>query len=73
MELVEGGELFDYLVERGRLKEHEALRFFQQIITGLAYCHKHLIWYLPLSSLIQKAERTQRIHIRKKKMKAIGI
>lgn len=28
LELVEGGELFDYLVKQGRLKEHEALKFF---------------------------------------------
>lgn len=46
LELVEGGELFDYLVKQGRLKEMEALEFFQQIIAGIDYCHKHLIWYL---------------------------
>ena len=46
MELVEGGELFDYLVEKGKLEEPEALKFFQQMINGLAYCHKHLIWYV---------------------------
>ena len=44
LELVEGGELFDYLVKRGRLPEMEALRFFQQMMAGLDYCHKHLIW-----------------------------
>lgn len=38
-----GGELFDYIVERGRLSEGEARRFFQQIISGVEYCHKHMI------------------------------
>eukprot|EP00177_Eucheuma_denticulatum_P003126 GFKZ01005637.1.p1 GENE.GFKZ01005637.1~~GFKZ01005637.1.p1 ORF type:complete len:516 (+),score=68.53 GFKZ01005637.1:723-2270(+) len=38
-----GGELFDYIVERGRLAEDEARRFFQQIISGVEYCHKHMI------------------------------
>lgn len=38
-----GGELFDYIVERGRLSEAEARRFFQQIISGVEYCHKHMI------------------------------
>jgi serine/threonine protein kinase len=48
LELVEGGELFDYLVKQGRLKEMEALAFFHQIIAGLDYCHKHLICHRDL-------------------------
>jgi serine/threonine protein kinase len=48
LELVEGGELFDYLVKQGKLKEMEALTFFQQIIAGLDYCHKHLICHRDL-------------------------
>ncbi|KAL7297906.1 hypothetical protein TKK_0008926 [Trichogramma kaykai] len=43
MEYVSGGELFDYIVRHGRLKEHEARRFFQQIISGVDYCHRHMI------------------------------
>eukprot|EP00871_Galdieria_phlegrea_P004222 jgi/Galph1/4800/GphlegSOOS_G3480.1 len=42
-EYISGGELFDYIVERGRLVEDEARRCFQQIISGVAYCHKHLV------------------------------
>lgn len=42
-EYSQGGELFDYIVERGRLSEAEARRFFQQIISGVEYCHKHMI------------------------------
>lgn len=44
LEHVEGGELFDYLVKKGRLEEKEACAFFQQIIFGLDYCHKHQVW-----------------------------
>jgi len=43
MEYVSGGELFDYIVKHGRLKEHEARRFFQQIISGVDYCHRHMV------------------------------
>ncbi|EGW35129.1 uncharacterized protein SPAPADRAFT_53469 [Spathaspora passalidarum NRRL Y-27907] len=39
MEYVEGGELFDLLVERGPLQEREAIKYFRQIILGTAYCH----------------------------------
>ena len=49
LELVEGGELFDYLVRMGRLAEPEARRFFHQIIAGLQFCHRHCIWFVRLS------------------------
>ncbi|KAF9167659.1 hypothetical protein BGX20_011532 [Mortierella sp. AD010] len=48
MEYVSGGELFEYLVNKGRLEETEALRFFQQIIVGLAFCHKRNICHRDL-------------------------
>jgi 5'-AMP-activated protein kinase catalytic alpha subunit len=35
MEYVKSGELFDYIVEKGRLQEEEARRFFQQVISPL--------------------------------------
>lgn len=44
LEYVQGGELFEYLVSQGRLSEAEARKYFQQIIIGLDYCHRHLIW-----------------------------
>lgn len=40
-EYVEGGELFEYIVHNGKLSEQEARRFFQQIISGIEYCHMH--------------------------------
>ncbi|KAJ3261694.1 hypothetical protein HK103_004645 [Boothiomyces macroporosus] len=48
LEHVEGGELFDYLVKKGRLSESEAVQFFQQIIFGVEYCHRHLICHRDL-------------------------
>eukprot|EP00605_Chrysophyceae_sp_TOSAG23-4_P001245 GSChrysophyteH1.ASY1.ANO1.1356.1 assembled CDS len=39
MEFVSGGELFDYIVSRGRLPPDEARHFFHQIISGVEYCH----------------------------------
>ncbi|OZJ04257.1 hypothetical protein BZG36_02464, partial [Bifiguratus adelaidae] len=38
-----GGELFNYIVERGRMSEDQARRFFQQIICAVEYCHRHKI------------------------------
>ncbi|XP_074281465.1 SNF1-related protein kinase catalytic subunit alpha KIN10-like [Silene latifolia] len=43
MEYVKSGELFDYLVEKGRLQEDEARHLFQQIISGLEYCHRNMV------------------------------
>ncbi|EGN96510.1 hypothetical protein SERLA73DRAFT_92984, partial [Serpula lacrymans var. lacrymans S7.3] len=39
LEYVEGGELFDYLCNKGRLSTSEALGYFQQIISAIHYCH----------------------------------
>ena len=37
MEFATGGELFDYIVKHQRVKEREACKFFQQIISGVEY------------------------------------
>ena len=39
LEYVEGGELFDYICENGRLSTSEALGYFQQIVSAVDYCH----------------------------------
>lgn len=41
LEYVSGGELFDAIVQRGRLPEAEARAVFQQIISGVEFCHYH--------------------------------
>ncbi|CAN8105864.1 unnamed protein product [Discula destructiva] len=38
-----GGELFDYIVQHGRMEEDEARRFFQQMLCAVEYCHRHKI------------------------------
>uniref|UniRef100_A0A8R1HSY4 non-specific serine/threonine protein kinase n=1 Tax=Caenorhabditis japonica TaxID=281687 RepID=A0A8R1HSY4_CAEJA len=43
MELVSGGELFSYITKKGFLGVKESRRYFQQIISGVSYCHKHMI------------------------------
>eukprot|EP00026_Physarum_polycephalum_P004108 Phypoly_transcript_04125.p1 GENE.Phypoly_transcript_04125~~Phypoly_transcript_04125.p1 ORF type:complete len:523 (+),score=67.31 Phypoly_transcript_04125:600-2168(+) len=43
MEYVPGGELFDYIVQNGKLSEDEGRRLFQQIISGVEYCHSHKV------------------------------
>ncbi|CAN6452346.1 unnamed protein product [Victoria cruziana] len=43
MEYVKSGELFDYIVEKGRLQEDEGRAFFQQIISGVEYCHRNMV------------------------------
>lgn len=38
-----GGELFDYIVQNGKMQEKKARTFFQQIICAVEYCHRHKI------------------------------
>ena len=48
MEYVAGGELFDYLVARGRLRSDEARNYFRQVIFGIGYCHMFSICHRDL-------------------------
>lgn len=43
MEYVSGGELFDYIINHGKLEEKDARKFFQQIVSGVEYCHRHMV------------------------------
>ncbi|CAL8078800.1 unnamed protein product [Calicophoron daubneyi] len=41
LELGDGGDLYDYIMKNGHgLSEKEAKRYFRQIVTAIAYCHK---------------------------------
>ncbi|KAI9720477.1 MAG: Protein kinase [Chrysothrix sp. TS-e1954] len=38
-----GSELFNYIVENGKMREDKARKFFQQIVCAVEYCHRHKI------------------------------
>eukprot|EP00803_Ostreobium_quekettii_P005684 evm.model.scf_712.1 EVM.evm.TU.scf_712.1 scf_712:16665-29541(+) len=63
MEYVQCGELFDYIVEKGRLLEDEARRFFQQILSGVEYCHRNMVVHRDLKpeNLLLDAKRHVKI------------
>ena len=48
LEFVEGGELFGYITNHGRLDESEAARLFRQLLAGLSYCHRYGICHRDL-------------------------
>ncbi|OUC43703.1 kinase domain protein [Trichinella nativa] len=52
LEYVSGGELFDYLVRKGRLPIKEAKKIFRQIVCALDYCHAQNIWDLKPENLL---------------------
>ncbi|KAI8144223.1 kinase-like domain-containing protein [Fennellomyces sp. T-0311] len=43
MEYVSGGQLLDYIISHGKLKEKHARRFARQIMSALDYCHRNSI------------------------------
>ncbi|XP_078448002.1 SNF1-related protein kinase catalytic subunit alpha KIN10-like [Wolffia australiana] len=63
MEYVKFGELFDYIVEKGRLQEEEARHFFQQIISGVEYCHRNMVVHRDLKpeNLLLDAKKNVKI------------
>ena len=44
LELVGGGELFDYLLKTGRQTEEQARKLFRQLISAVHYCHERNVW-----------------------------
>ncbi|MES1921209.1 SNF1-related protein kinase catalytic subunit alpha kin10 [Bonamia ostreae] len=50
MEYISGGELYDFIISnekvlstKSQLPEDKARHFFQQIISGVSYCHAHMV------------------------------
>lgn len=42
-EYVDGGQMLDYIIAHGRLKEKQARKFARQIASALDYCHRNSI------------------------------
>jgi hypothetical protein len=43
LEYVARGELFDYIVANGRIREPESRKFWRQLISAVEYCHAFLV------------------------------
>lgn len=48
MELVRGGELFEWIVKHGRQDETTARRYFHQLIDAVHYCHHRGVYHRDL-------------------------
>ncbi|XP_057800667.1 CBL-interacting serine/threonine-protein kinase 3-like [Salvia miltiorrhiza] len=48
LEFVTGGELFDKIVNHGRMREDEARKYFQQLIHVVDYCHSRGVFHRDL-------------------------
>ncbi|XP_063002007.1 death-associated protein kinase 2-like isoform X2 [Elgaria multicarinata webbii] len=48
LELIHGGELFDFIAEKEMLTEAEAIPFLQQILLGVAYMHSRHVTHFDL-------------------------
>ncbi|XP_060117168.1 death-associated protein kinase 2-like [Heteronotia binoei] len=67
LELIQGGELFDFIAEKEVLTEAEAIEFLQQILQGVSYMHSCHIAHFDLKPenvmLLEKAIPSPRIKI----------
>ncbi|KAL4284693.1 hypothetical protein GQ457_16G022090 [Hibiscus cannabinus] len=65
MEYAAGGELFERICNAGRFSEDEARFFFQQLISGVSYCHAMQICHrdLKLENTLLDGSTTPRLKI----------
>lgn len=57
LELVSGGELFDFLAEKESLTEEEATQFLKQILDGVHYLHSKRIAHFDLKVRSERCKR----------------
>ncbi|KAL2587892.1 hypothetical protein GLYMA_13G166100v4 [Glycine max] len=48
LEFVMGGELYDKIVQQGKLSENESRRYFQQLIDTVDHCHRKGVYHRDL-------------------------
>ncbi|XP_027332806.1 CBL-interacting serine/threonine-protein kinase 24 isoform X2 [Abrus precatorius] len=48
LEFVMGGELYDKIVQQGKLSENESRRYFQQLVDAVAHCHRKGVYHRDL-------------------------
>ena len=53
---VSGGELFEYLSERDKVQEDEAVEFLKQILEGIKHLHDRNIVHLDLKVSYHKID-----------------
>ena len=63
MELVEGGELFDFLSQNRQLSEPVAVRIMAQVLGAVWYCHQHKIVHRDLKPENLLLERVPKSHL----------
>lgn len=65
MEYASGGELFERICNAGRFSEDEARFFFQQLISGVSYCHSMQICHrdLKLENTLLDGSSTPKLKI----------
>eukprot|EP00958_Prasinococcus_capsulatus_P001975 scaffold179_cov368-Prasinococcus_capsulatus_cf.AAC.15 len=65
MEYLGGGELFKFVMEHGGLSEQMARYFFQQLICGLDYMHRHEICHrdIKLENTLLSTDKAPRLKI----------